>query len=103
MKTGSLSNVLYPGDILTKKSIFNDCEKNWLYCGKINGKRLLYCAKKKEHILVDSDFVKGQTGRLKSSIIIIKQTDKQFEFHKNVAKGIKRRWLEKHGQNSNRD
>lgn len=85
--------LIFVGGIIQIKDKFNANVK-WLYCGKVNNKRLLYCVKTKEYRVVDNDFVREQIGKLKSGVMVVKQTREQVEFHKNVAKRMKRRWIE---------
>lgn len=83
------------------KSRFDDTKKqSWLYCGKVNGRYLIYRIDTKLFVyqLVSKDFFRGQTGKLISTFEIIEQNETQFEASKRVAKKRKERYIEKQCQ-----
>lgn len=91
-------NKITPGDIFVIKSRFDDTEREtWLYCGKINNKYLIKKLKTKLYVyqIVEREHFRGQTGKLVSTFEIIEQTEQQKEFHKRLAKNVKRRYMEK--------
>lgn len=80
------------------KSRFDDTKKqSWLYCGKVNGRYLIYQIDTKFFVyqLVSKDFFRGQTGDIKSTLEIIKQNEIQFEASRRMARKRKKRYMEK--------
>lgn len=84
------------------KSRFDDTKKeSWLYCGKVNGRYLIYRIDTKLFVykLVNKDFFRGQAGNIKSTLEIIKQNEIQFEASRRIAKKRRRKYNEKNGKN----
>ena len=105
LKTMGCSNwcKLKVGTKFRIKSRFDDNKKeSWLYCGKVDGRYLIYKQDTKFFVyqLVSKDFFRGQTGAIKSIFEIIKQNETQFEASKRIAKERRKRYI---GKNRNRN
>lgn len=95
-------NKLKVGMKFNIKSRFDENKKeSWLYCGKVNGRYLIYRIDTKlfAYQLVSKDFFRGQTGNIKSTLEIIKQNETQFEASKRMAKKRRRKYIEKNSKN----
>lgn len=97
---GSCCNVVHAGDIIVRKSRFDEeQEQRYLYCGKISkGKRLLYNKDMHEYSVVSDTWFRGQTGRLNTQLSILRQNEVQQEASIRMAKKRKQRWCEEHCQ-----
>ena len=84
-------NLESKADLMTPK------KQSWLYCGKVNGRYLIYQIDTKFFVyqLVSKDFFRGQTGDIKSTLEIIKQNEIQFEASRRMARKRKKRYMEK--------
>lgn len=81
------------------KSLFIDKSETYLYCGKVNGKPLLYGRAEQKYRTVSCDCLRTPTGILKTNVKIVPQNETQFEASKRVAKKRRRKYNEKNGKN----
>lgn len=88
-------NKLYPGDVILCHARFKEVTAKWLYCGSVQNGKLMYNKNKMEYKVVPKDWFRGQTGRLRTGISVLKQNKAQLEASKRMAKKRKARWLEK--------
>ena len=68
--------------------------KTLLYCGKVNGKVLLYCLEERKCRIVSSDCLIIKNGKIKTNMSIIFQTEEQFKRNKERARFYKRKYME---------
>lgn len=85
---GSCCNVLYPGDMFDVTSRFGNKYKRYLYCGNKQGTRILLGIPDLVYTPVPSDYFRTQTGKLKTNIKIVMQTEEQRFKSVKLAKKI---------------
>lgn len=68
--------------------------KTFLYCGKINGRPLLYCLEEQKYRIVSTNYLRTQAGKLKDNIRVVAKSEEQFKRNKRKAKQKRRRYIE---------
>ena len=90
----SFCNRLKVGTKFVVNSRFSNKSKRFLYCGKIQGRPLLYCYEEQKCRTVAKDYLRAQTEKIKTNISIVKQNEIQFESSRRKAKQRRRRYIE---------
>ena len=84
---GSCCNKLYPGDVISMKGYFSEKSEEFLYCGKLRGRRLVVSLSDHVPHVVENSWLRGQTGVLrKINFRIVMQSEKQREYNRKIAK-----------------
>lgn len=90
----SWCNKLKVGTKFVVNSRFSDKSKKFLYCGKVHGKPLLYCYEEQKYRIAPRDYLRTQTGKIKTNVSIVRQSEEQFEASRRIATKRRKRYIE---------